>query len=517
MATWVALVLGATSCGQGRGKSPMPTRQDGDVMIRLLRQSKEVTAGLRDQRSWIREKGSDDPLNADERGALLPLWATFVDHDLAFQSFKERFLYGWQRTEGDRGPLLALAMGMAAHVAQVRARLNLFQVVASTDSVRTAVNEESPEYGVAPGHLDRMAMDTATPQTLLLLHIGRSILQRRSSELDDATGERAERFRTLIERILEAADETDELYDKMGSSIIREVVDSVVSSEVSGVVDPLVLDIALWLGDVQVRGAGTSLISGEQLDALLPVDPAVEDPEGQLRPGDIIVERRNWYLSNLGLPGFWPHAALYIGSPEELRAHFDASPSTAGFADFLQATYPEQWAVYVEDHGDGPMRVIESISDGVVFASLHHSCLADYVAFMRPVRTHEERAWAIAQAMSHYGKPYDFDFDFTTKSTLVCSELVYYSYDFASEVSVGDRTISGLRSLDLELASVMGRTTLPPNDMVAQFDAEYDDPDRQLGFVAFLDGNAHDGVAYLQDVDTFRQSYRRPKWDLSQE
>ncbi len=36
-----------------------------------------------------------------------------------------------------------------------------------------------------------------------------------------------------------------------------------------------------------------------------------------MEPGDIIVARQNWYLSNIGLPGFWPHAELYVGTPEE--------------------------------------------------------------------------------------------------------------------------------------------------------------------------------------------------------
>ena len=44
--------------------------------------------------------------------------------------------------------------------------------------------QERADFGVSPGQLDRMAMETATPQTLLLLHIGRSILARRSTDLE---------------------------------------------------------------------------------------------------------------------------------------------------------------------------------------------------------------------------------------------------------------------------------------------------------------------------------------------
>ena len=39
----------------------------------------------------------------------------------------------------------------------------------------------------------------------------------------------------------------------------------------------------------------------------------------KLKPGDILVEHRNWYASNAFLPGFWPHGALYVGTESDLK------------------------------------------------------------------------------------------------------------------------------------------------------------------------------------------------------
>jgi hypothetical protein len=32
-----------------------------------------------------------------------------------------------------------------------------------------------------------------------------------------------------------------------------------------------------------------------------------------IRPGDVLLSREDWRLSNLLIPGFWSHAAIYIG------------------------------------------------------------------------------------------------------------------------------------------------------------------------------------------------------------
>ena len=66
--------------------------------------------------------------------------------------------------------------------------------------------------------------------------------------------------------------------------------------------------IATWLGD-------TRLVSRPPFISLEQIEQVSE----KIKPGDTILERRNWYLSNPWLPGFWPHSALYVGRMQDLR------------------------------------------------------------------------------------------------------------------------------------------------------------------------------------------------------
>src|SRR5690606_11842786 len=80
--------------------------------------------------------------------------------------------------------------------------------------------------------------------------------------------------------------------------------------------------VSTLIGDARIRAprAGAALITPALLAELQP----------QLRPGDIVIERRNWYLSNAFLPGYWPHSALYVGTAEDLRAlGLDSDPRVA--------------------------------------------------------------------------------------------------------------------------------------------------------------------------------------------
>jgi hypothetical protein len=74
-----------------------------------------------------------------------------------------------------------------------------------------------------------------------------------------------------------------------------------------------------------------------------------------------------------------------------------------------------------------------------------------------------------------------------------------------------------VKGLRIDLVDVAGRRTLPANEFVRLFDSELGQPDRQFDFVAFLDGREKERDAIEGDVDSFRSSWRRMKWDIAQQ
>jgi hypothetical protein len=270
---------------------------------------------------------------------------------------------------------------------------------------------------------------------------------------------------------------------------------------------PAQKSIAGWMGDTRFKRIGRYLITREQQEQM----------ERRLEPGDVMLSRKNWYLSNVGLPGFWPHAILYLGDPQKFERYFD-TPAVRAYVrelsgqdltlgQYLARRWPSRWARYaLGDHGD-PHRVIEAVSEGVIFNTLAHAC-GDYTAAVRPRLGKVTKARAVVAAFSHHGKPYDFEFDFATDHALVCTELVWRSYRPVGEDQPG---------IDIPLEEMMGRMTLPANGFAKLYAEERGASDRQLDFVYFLDSTEKEERAFVADEEAFAGSHERPKWDIALE
>ena len=238
--------------------------------------------------------------------------------------------------------------------------------------------------------------------------------------------------------------------------------------------------VSTWIGDFRLkdRPRHRGLIGPHQ----------VEELREKLQPGDILIERRNWFLSNAFLPGFWPHAALYLGDQEALEG--------LGVTD--DARVVSHWDEFLGRDALGhPYAVLEAISEGVVFTTLEHSVgEADAVAVLRPRLTKAQIREAIARAFSHHDKPYDFEFDFFSTDRLVCSEVVYRAYD-------------GM--LELPLKNIMGRLTLPVDTFVEVY-ASSGSQDRPFDLIQFLDMDEKGGQAFLSSESEFINTLQRSRF-----
>ncbi len=263
--------------------------------------------------------------------------------------------------------------------------------------------------------------------------------------------------------------------------------------------------IADWMGNVKTRRVGHYLITGEQL--------AVVDK--RLEPGDIVLSRKNWYLSNVGLPGFWPHAILSIGDPEELgqaaagdevRSYLQSLTGQDLTIDqYLRQTFPSAWARYHAGLDGEPIELIEAVGEGVLLNSLSGAA-GDYLAVLRPRLSQLAKVQAIIEAFRHLDKPYDFDFDFATDHALVCTEVVWRSY----------RPGPGKDGLELPLVELAGRLTLPANQIARLYAEQYGREEQQLDLVYFLDGREEQQQAVVADEPAFRRSHQRFQWDILQ-
>jgi hypothetical protein len=410
-------------------------------------------------------------LSAGEKTELRQAWGAFLDYLLALDS-----IGAYHR---DSGSAKSLGVTYAAFLAQYRGALEMIDVAEELPGADQVLNEPVPAIGVPAGTYARVklrwlnvarATEFAALQSLHLLR-GNGGLPHIDEDAKYilATGRGKGQMQTARNAL------------------------KLATSAAFTAWFPVQKGVAEWMGDTKVA----------RQERFLVTPPQIAELARQLQPGDVFLERREWYVSNVGLPRYWPHTALYIGDAVARRRYFDDDGVRAwvreqGRADgdfeaFLQARDGARYAAAAK------AQVIEAVSEGVSFTTLDHSASADSFATLRPRTSKRAKAIAIARAFGYIGIPYDFDFDFHTDTSLVCSEVIYKAYEPA---------------VSLPLSKTLGRLNTPPNEIVHEFDKVYGTAGQQFDFVLFLDGHERRGRAEWATLEDFRGSWKRPKWHV---
>ncbi|MEK6773335.1 MAG: YiiX/YebB-like N1pC/P60 family cysteine hydrolase [Bdellovibrionota bacterium] len=170
--------------------------------------------------------------------------------------------------------------------------------------------------------------------------------------------------------------------------------------------------------------------------------------ESNMKPLDMLLEKTPFRLTDRFIPGHWGHVAIWIGSKQQLQ--------NEGLWDLITDENKQPaWRlmplkkrnIIIQALSKGNV-ILEALRPGVQLNSLNHFMNIDDFLVIRPnyiQNSPERKAELIAQALTHFGKDYDFNFDVKTADKIVCSELAYWVFpdiNWRTEFMLGRDSIS---------------------------------------------------------------------------
>jgi len=432
--------------------------------------------------------------NPESLGELKEKFEDIVEHMIILDKAIERYKYFYQINVLKQKELnmKAFIIGYAAYMTKYKTVLKLTQKVEGNQFVKIALNEKMEELKLENAYY-LLKTKVNGPNEIVKINTGMAYLKYISSQDMNTSPE----FKKLMEYSRETYISTIGEMDQNIRLGIYNVFDSFEENTMQSWL-PIQEEVTKFLGTTRISRRQKDFISVEQ----------IEDVKKLLQPGDILLQRRNGYMGNIGIPGFWIHSALYTGTLEELDEYFkDESKRMFNktMSQHIKEEFPEVFEDKMNRDEDGyKLTTIEGKEKGVTMFSLEKSGKADYMAAIRPKLSKEDKLKALVYAFSNYKKPYDYNFDFSTDDSFVCSELVYKAYSKTDDK----------KGLEYPLTLVAGRWILSVNDMVKVFADNTGTEKEQNEFVFFLDGDDMSQTARMASIDEFKESWKRPRYSI---
>ncbi|MFT3961822.1 YiiX/YebB-like N1pC/P60 family cysteine hydrolase [Propionivibrio sp.] len=358
----------------------------------------------------------------------------------------------------ERDPLVRLKgfiLGYAAALMMYGKSLRFIQVCDPHRLVRDKLNEPDARFGVEAGFFDEVVETYCSLRYLLLFRLGdrfwrsqAEAVRRHGLDRDPLLGDFVRQIGTLrarCRRLLWPTLRKRLQYERRSTW-------------------------RLFFAPLRATGWGAQALLGHavaRMRTTLDYRPAIDAPAldylaRRLRPGDLLLTRTEHKATTALLPGFFGHVAIFAGQPAELeRRGLAAHPAVRRAIEASrEAAAPRGW-------------VLEAQHAGVVMRPLEEVLACDHALALRPREDEDAARARLARACEHFGKPYDFDFDFNRSSHVVCSELVY-------------RSLHNHGPFRFALVKRMGRYTLTVDDIARQFLADLGESPADWSAVAFL-------------------------------
>lgn len=298
--------------------------------------------------------------------------------------------------------------------------------------VRRKLDEPDPVYGIPPRMYDDVQRSLVSARNAWhLWHATRHYDKHHAALAESAAAAGLNPLVAIIDRLRDRLRPSFWTYLKTwfrvrGRRAVRRIGRDVLGRGIYQIQQA----VAYRMADVTVRHGHVPTLPSEIRDQIVAL----------ARPGDVFVVRKEYAVTNYFLPGYWPHAALYVGTLRDVRRlgiadHDHVRPRLAKWTDAAHRS------------------VLEALKDGVRIRPVNSPLASDSIVVVRPLVDEPHVAAALAQALMHEGKPYDYDFDFCSSHRLVCTEVVYRAYE-------------GVADVRFELPRHVGRFALAAGDLL---------------------------------------------------
>lgn len=197
--------------------------------------------------------------------------------------------------------------------------------------------------------------------------------------------------------------------------------------------------VAGLLSKIFGNSVGTIQLRDGKMKKLAKDEKFMTTLKRKLRPLDILFEKTPFRLTDHFIPGFYGHVAIWLGTPEELVS--------------MKVNYQGREIPLLDHPSVLPhlqklserKLVAEALREpGVTMNTLEHFMDIDDLLIMKPEDV-SDVGEHVLRTFQDIGKPYDFNFDVETEGSIVCSELIYRTFnehEWPVQRDVGRYTIS---------------------------------------------------------------------------
>ena len=283
----------------------------------------------------------------------------------------------------------------------------LQQMVAAVPGMKDLLNQADPAQGVPANLWDHIEREYASPEHRHLFKAGLKILEHHQAD-----AQRVDPFLNYVATELSALTSLGEVrgesLTRRYARLLQHFESRTLATGVAGVEQ----------GKIQTSKGFGNLVGAFEFrkGKLYNQRQWIDFVKTRIEPGDILLEKTPFRVTDKFIPGHFGHVALYVGTEARLKA--------LGLWDHV-AVIP-----YHKQIAEG-RTIVEALRDGTQINSIAHFLNIDDLAILRPkpdAIPKDDVLQAIQLAFTHVGKKYDFGFDTNTWDTIVCSELAFQTY-----------------------------------------------------------------------------------------